>query len=216
MIYDHNAASYQMRRLSMGAGRWNGAYYYSKELVENIIPKVKTDRDWVTIHMPGMCVDRAIYFVHNNNSQAMYAGLMMYDDLILVCGVPETCKKISRYGRAVYLPLSVDVEYVRQFKRRKTRGTAYVGRAGKRRNLSFAPDVDFLEGMPRDELLEEMSRYRQVYAVGRCAIEAKVLGCEVLPYDQRYPDPSLWKVMDNSEAAVILQGLLDEIDGGEV
>ena len=200
----------------IGAGRWNGAYYYSKELVENIIPKVKTDRDWVTIHMPGMCVDRAIYFVHNNNSQAMYAGLMMYDDLILVCGVPETCKKISRYGRAVYLPLSVDVEYVRQFKRRKTRGTAYVGRAGKRRNLSFAPDVDFLEGMPRDELLEEMSRYRQVYAVGRCAIEAKVLGCEVLPYDQRYPDPSLWKVMDNSEAAVILQGLLDEIDGGEV
>lgn len=213
MIYDHNSPGYQKVYQQMGAGRWNGAYYYSKELVENIIPKVETDRDWVTIYVLGMFCDHSVYFIHNNNSQAMYAPIKRYDDVLLVCGVPSTVPKVERYAKAVYLPLSVDVDYVRQFKRRKTRGRAYVGRAGKRRKFEFDSDVAFLEGMPRDELLEEMSRYRQVYAVGRCAIEAKALGCEVLPFDPRYPDPSLWKVMDNSEAVPILQGILDEVDG---
>ena len=44
-------------------------------------------------------------------------------------------------------------------------------------------------------------------------IEAKVLGCEILPYDPRFPDPERWKVLDNRDAAVILQKQLDLIDG---
>ena len=58
-----------------------------------------------------------------------------------------------------------------------------------------------------------MAEYRRVYAVGRCAIEAKCLGCEVLPFDPRYPDPELWQVLDNKDAAAILQKELEKIDG---
>ena len=73
-------------------------------------------------------------------------------------------------------------------------------------------DIDYIEGLPREELLAEMAKYKKVYAVGRTAIEAKILGCEVLPYDDRYPDPEIWQVLDNRDAAKILQEKLDEID----
>ena len=66
--------------------------------------------------------------------------------------------------------------------------------------------------MPRELLLDELAKYKKAYAVGRCALEAKALGCEILPYDDRFPDPSIWKVLDNKEAAKILQEKLDEID----
>ena len=60
-----------------------------------------------------------------------------------------------------------------------------------------------------------MARYKRVYAVGRCAIEAKILGCEVLPYDERFPNPDVWTVLDSKMAAKILQSQLDIIDGGK-
>lgn len=43
-------------------------------------------------------------------------------------------------------------------------------------------------------------------------IEAKILDCEVLPYDPRFPDPSIWKVLDSMDAVKMLQGLIDKID----
>ena len=211
MIISHECEEYQRTRMGMGAGRWNGAYYYSREIVRNIIPRVKTDRGWVTILCKGLCEDHAIVFVHNNDHPRMYQWMAKYDDLVLVCGVPTTCAKVGHIGRAVYLPLSVDVAEVERYKRHKDKDTCFVGRQGKRRGKSFDRGTEFVEGLPRDELLDEMARYRRVYAVGRCAIEARVLGCEVLPYDPRYPDPSIWRVMDNSEAAVILQGLIEEV-----
>ena len=73
--------------------------------------------------------------------------------------------------------------------------------------------VDHLEDMNRSKLLEAMAEYKRVYAVGRCAIEAKCLGCEILPFDPRYPDPDLWQVLDNRDAAKLLQKELDKIDG---
>ena len=66
--------------------------------------------------------------------------------------------------------------------------------------------------MPREDLLPRLAVYKRCYAVGRCAIEAKILGCDILPYDRRFPDPSIWQVLDNLEAARILQEKLDEID----
>ena len=63
------------------------------------------------------------------------------------------------------------------------------------------------------ELLKMMAKFRKVYAVGRTAIEAKVLGCEVLPYDPRFPRPERWKILDNKDAAGILQMQIDQIDG---
>ena len=124
MIYDHTDRRYKLQQQSFSR-KHNGAYYYSKELVDNIIPYIKTDRDWVTVNAVGMCSDRAIVFIHNNLNPDRYEWLKDYKDLILVCGIKDTCEKVSKYGTAVYLPLSVDVEYVKQFRAKK----------GKRKNL---------------------------------------------------------------------------------
>ena len=129
------------------------------------------------------------------------------------CGVPETCNKVAHLGRAIYLPLSVKVSEVEQYRCEKTKDTAYVGRKGKRNNIPFPLHTDFVEGLPRDKLLKELAKYRKVYAVGRTAIEAKILGCEILPYDPRFPDPGIWQIVDSSDAKDILQKQLDVLDG---
>lgn len=205
MIYDHTSSLYVKKWLKMGGDRWNGAYYYSQEIVKNIIPRVTTDRHWVTVNVEGMCQDHSIVFIHNNQHPELYSWLENYKDLVLVCGIPETCKKVEHLGRAIYLPLSIDLGYVTAFKQPKTKDTCYVGRRTKLPDT----DIDVLTDMERDRLLLQLGQYRQAYAVGRCAIEAKALGCKVLPYDERYPDPSIWKVRGNFWAAKELQRLLD-------
>lgn len=214
MIVSHEHALYmgrtneQMRR--------NGAYYYSREIVKNIIPNVKTDRNWVTIYVPTVAANHSVYFIHNNKNPSLYDFLSWYKDVVLVCGVPDTVEKVARYGRAIYLPLSVDVGYVEQFRAEtKNVNVAYCGRRTKRDGMMFPRGTVSIEGENRPDLLRKMARCKKVFAVGRTAIEAKILGCEVLPFDPRYPDPDLWQVLDNREAAKILQAKLDEIDGGQ-
>lgn len=216
IILDHTIPEYNAKRLR-SVYRWNGAYYYSKEIVANIIPAVDTDRNWVTVHQEGRCLDHSIVFIHNNLKPQIYAWMKRFKDLVLVCGWPETCGKMAYLGQPIYLPLSVDVAYVESFKRPKDKDAAYVGRRTKHttevKGTTLPDGIDYIENMDREALLSEMARYERVYAVGRCAIEAKVLGCEVLPYDPRYHDPSVWKVVDNRDAARLLQRQLDEIDG---
>ena len=114
----------------------------------------------------------------------------------------------------MYLPLSIDTEYISQFVTdEKIDRTAFVGRRPKAKLGELPSGIEYLCGMKRQTLLTRMARYKRVYAVGRCAIEAKALGCEVLPYDPRFPDPDFWKVIDNREAAKMLQKAIDEIDG---
>lgn len=212
MVISHESKLYQGNSLPPEARR-NGAYFYSKEICQNIIPNVETDRNWVTIYVPSRAANHSVYFIHNNKNPSMYEFLSWYKDVVLVCGVPDTVDKVKRYGKAIYLPLSIDVEYVSKFRTdEKTINTAYVGRRGKRDGMIFPKGTVFLEGMPRERLLREMAKCRNVFAVGRCALEAKALGCNVLPYDPRYPDPNLWQVLDNRTAAKILQKKLDEID----
>ena len=212
MIYDHTSKPYRALWKLAGDDRYNGAYYYSQEIVANIIPRVKTKRSWVTINTPSQCEDGAIVFIHNNVRPDLYDWMQGYDDLILVCGIESTCDKVAHLGTPIYLPLSVDVAEVKSHKAKKIKGTAFVGRKAKR-TFTLPDDIDYLEGMPRELLLDEVAKYKKVYAVGRCAIEAKALGCEILPYDDRFPDPSIWEVIDNADAAKILQEKLDEIDG---
>ena len=212
-IVDHNHPKYREKWRSYGKNRFNGAFYYSLEISKLIIPKIRTDRDWVLVNQNGCAFDHSVVFIHNNIYTKNYDWLSKYDDLVLVCGVPSTCEKVSHLGRAIYLPLSVDVEYIEKFSCGKTKDVAFAGREEKRLCYSFSESVDILEGMPRPQLLSEIAKYRSIYAVGRTAIEAKVLGCEVLPYDPRFPDPSVWRVIDSSEAAAMLQVMLDEIDG---
>lgn len=212
-IVDHTNPDYIRLWKQAGENRFNGAYYYSKEIVKNIIPNVKTDRKWITIHTPKEPADHSIVFVHNNKMpEYMYSYLRMYDDVVLVCGVPQTVEKVINFGKAIYLPLSIDTEELKKYRSPKTRDCAYFGRYSKTVGLKLPPKCEFICNRPRHELLKEMAKYRTVYAVGRTAIEARFLGCKIGVYDPRFPDPSIWKVLSNQDAAKILQRKLDEID----
>lgn len=205
MIISHESPSY--KKLN-NTSRWNGAYYYSKEIVENIIPKVKTDRNWVTIKCKD-AADHSIVFIHNNMHPEHYDYLKQYHDLVLVVGAPQTAAKVAHLGKTIYLPLSVDINDVLKYKCKKDKDVCFVGRPNKFDGTKAYGD--YIGGCPREQLLARLARYRRAFAVGRCAIEAKILGCEVLPYDPRYPDPALWTIIDNSEAAAILQHELDAL-----
>ena len=211
MILDHTDPWYQRRLKKLGFEKYNGAYFYSKEIVEKMIPLVDTDRDWVTVDLQRSVPDHSIVFIHNNKQPYRYRYLSASSDLVLVCGIPQTAERMQRYGTAIYLPLSVDVEYVEKFSTGKTKDTAFAGRLSKVENLPKGTDI--LGGLPRESLLKEMAKYRNIYAVGRTAIEARVLGCNILPYDRRFPNPSIWKVLDTKDAAKILQEKLRDIDG---
>ena len=214
MIIDHNYKDYRKRWKASGGNKYNGAYYYSKEIVDNIIPNIKTDRNWITINTLGFGVDHSIVFIHNNKNPERYNWLSKYNDLILVCGVEDTCWKVAHLGTPIYIPLSVDVNYVKKFRRaKKTKEVAFAGRLMKMKYGTLPDNIDILSGLSRGRLLNEMSKYKKIYAVGRLAIEAKILGCEVLPYDKRYPDPEMWEIIDNFNASRRLQKALDKIDG---
>ena len=216
MIIDHDHRVYRYKWNRMGNNRFNGAFYYSKEIVNNIIPNVETDRNWITVNLPGIGADHSIVFVHNNLHPQNYEWLKRYDDIVLVCGLESTCEKVSHIGKAIYLPLSIDVKAVAQYKQPKKNrhGIAFAGRIQKRTlDTAVLPQCYFIEGLPRQQFLQTMARFESIYAVGRTAIEGKALGCKILPYDKRFPNPKVWKVLDNIDAAKILQERLDEIDG---
>ena len=212
MIISHEHQDYIKQWIGAGINRYNGAYYYSKEIVKNIIPKVETSRNWLTIRRPGIAVDHSIVFIHNNKIPGLYNYLRPCKDLVLVCGITETCDKMRFLGKPIYLPLSIDVAEVEKYKTKKTKQAAFVGRPTKRKGLNLPDDIDILEGLPREELLTEMAKYKEVYAVGRCAVEARALGCKLRSYDPRFPHTNRWRVLDNSEAAEILQKKLDKVD----
>ncbi len=189
----------------------NGALEYSKEIVKYFIPNIKTDRNWVTINLAGYCYDHSIVFIHNNLTPELYDWLKDFDDLILVCSQPETMEKVKEYGHPIYLPLSVDVKEVEKYKTKKTKARAYSGRKDKYASRN-ARNCDRLEDLPREELLARMAEYYSVYAVGRTAIEAKILGCRIAPYDPRYPDINRWQILDSMDAVKILQEELDKAE----
>ena len=194
MIIDHTHPLYVAKRRQMVDGnQYNGAYYYSKEIVKNIIPNVKTDRNWITIRLNDMKVhpDHSIVFIHNNRNPNYYSYLKDYNDCILVCSLPSTAENLRFYGKTIYLPLSVDVEEVKKYRvKHKTEDIAYAGRTLKLNytNNRVPKGTPVLTNMSQSKLLKEMAKYRRIYASGRTAIQAKILGCEVLPQETNFPD----------------------------
>ena len=217
---DPNYIAYKKLFMPKGKGSHNGAYYYSQEIVKNIIPNVKTDRPWDTLGMKmTRSEDHAIVFLHHCLSwDRVYSWLDRYKDQIFVCSTQPTYEwALSKKKKAIFLPLSVDVEYVKQFQAPKTKRACYAGNrwAFKREdeNKNIPDYVDFPPpNMPREEMLKFISEYRELYAIGRCALEGLVLGCEIKPFYRVYPDPSYWKILDNKDAAKILQQELDRLD----
>ena len=219
MILDHTEPNYVKKRNSLtGGNKFNGAYYYSREIVKNIIPHVKTDRNWVTVRLADIPIpEHSIVFIHNNRNPNYYEFLREYKDLILVCGLERTVENMQYFGKAIYLPLSIDVEYVKRFRvEEKTKEMAFAGRLIKISKMYHAPvpkECDILTNMSQHRLLQAMADYKKVYCTGRTALQAKVLGCEIGVHDPNFPDPRIWKVIDNRDAAKMLQDILNEIDG---
>ena len=209
-IIDHTHPAYIRARDRIGKSRWNGAYYYSKEICEFIIPKIETDRNWITIniHKEQVGCDHAIVIIHNHFHPERYEWLKKYDDLILVCAAEQDMEELGHLGKTIFLPLSIDVEYVRQFIRPKTREIGYAGRLEKKGKLP--PEADIISKMERKEFLSTLATYRKVYCVDRVELEAKVLGCEVL--HNNIPSFAPEEVIDIRDAAVMLQKALEEID----
>lgn len=212
--------NYRAYRKAYPTGGHNGAHYYADEIERNIIPLVKTGRNWDCLGMkmtnhPDHCI---MFLHHNLNFNTVYGWLKRYKDVILVVSSWVTYAAAQNAGyRVIYLPLSVDVEYVKKFRTEKTKKACYAGNKWgfKLKDLAkYVPkDVDYPpRDLPRDKLLEFMAPYKECYAVGRCAIEAKILGCEIKVCDSRYPDPEYWEIIDNKDAAKILQRELDKVD----
>lgn len=225
MIIDHTHPEYVKLRKKTGKGKYNGCYYYSKEIVENIIPNVKTKRDWNVVgrELDGMH-DGMILFLHDNATPWHYDWLKNYKDLVLVCSSQYTADSVRYWGKTILLPMSIDTEYVKQFRTEKTKGTCFVGNVWVKNNIrkvtyppnsAFPGKVDSFSSLPREKLLKELAKYRRCFAIDRCAQEAKVLGCELLELDTRYSVDNVGQVLDNRDAAKILQKELDKIDGGE-
>lgn len=217
---DTNYESYKRIFHPKGSGVHNGAYYYSQEIVKNIIPYVETNRPWDTMGMKFLrSADHAIVFLHHCLSwDRVYTWLDKYKDQIFICSTKPTYDWAKSKGKkAIFLPLSIDIDYVKQFKTKKTKQACYAGNrwAFKRKdeNENIPDYVDFPPpNMPREEMLKWIAEYREIYAIGRCALEGMALGCEVKPFYHVYPDPSYWKLLDNKDAAKILQSELDKID----
>lgn len=225
MIIDHNSRGYKRLRRKIGKGKHNGCYYYSKEIVENIIPRIGTWRDWNTVgrDLKGMH-DHMIVFLHDNSTPWNYEWLHKYKDLVLVCSSKYTMDSVKYSGHTIFLPMSIDTEYVKQFRTKKTKDTCFVGNVWVKDNIrsvttsseivEYIPGkVDFFSSLPREKLLKKLAKYKRAYAIDRCAQEAVVLGCELLPLDTRYSVDNVGVVLDNRDAAKILQRELDKIDG---
>lgn len=212
-IISHLSEEY--KKLNIGHG--NGAFYYSKELLENIVPHIKTDRPWCLINAENQCDDDSIVFIHNNKNPERYEWLKGRKNLILVCSkikTLETMIKMFPQYHCIFIPLSIDTEYVKQFKvKRKTKDTAYFGRLEKcPKEILDNNNIEKIYGnIPREKLLREVAKFKNVYAIGRCAIEAKCLGCKVKSHKGEY-DGIDFKVVDNKEVIPELQRLIDEID----
>lgn len=218
-LKDTTNPAYIKARQALNGGIYNGAYYYSREIVENIMPLVRTCRPWDTLGMRAVgSMNNAIVFLHHNlNWDRVYSWLDRYQNQIFVCSSKATYEwAISKGKKAIFLPLSIDVEYVQKFSTEKAKETCYAGNKWKFKEEDLAKylpkNIDFPpKDLPREELLKFIAPYKTCYAIGRCALEARALGCKIRKCDSRY-SPSDFKLLDNREAAAILQKKLDEID----
>lgn len=211
MIIDHTHPEYVKKRNALGNGKYNGAYYYSKDIVKYIIPNVKTDRNWVTVRLPNIKIpEHSIVFIHNNRNPNYYSYLKDVKDLVLVCSTQFTYENMRFFSdKVILLPLSVNVKGVERYKvKEKTKEMAFAGRRMKITN-KVSSKADILTDMSQTRLIKEMGKYNKIYAVGRTAIQAKILGCEILPYDNMYPDVNVWHVFDCKDAAKLLQDNLN-------
>ena len=194
----------------------NGAYWYSKELLERIVPNIKTNRNWVLINAEHSCMDHSIVFIHNNAHPERYEWLAPFKDLVLVCSTIKTLNTMIEMfpkQHSIFIPLSIDISYVKKFKTKlKSKNTCYYGRLEKcPEKIMNDENITKLGDGDRDTLLKELAKYKSVYAIGRCALEGLALDCKVIPHEGEYEGVK-FTLIDNKEIIPELQRLLNDID----
>lgn len=171
----------------------NGSYWYAKEIEENILPEIDAEVQIVTCaataYVPSDIMDGGIIVCHDNRNTLHVYKNLLGKELLWITSKKSTRQNLLEAGEdAIYIPLSIDTEYVKHFKQEKRhKDTAFVGNRWhfKLDYLKKLPkDIDQLSGLPRDELLEAMADYKRIIAEGRCLMEAQILGakCEVPQY----------------------------------
>lgn len=214
IIQDHNTEEYKQRYDSITTGKHNGAYYYSKEIIENFIPNIITDYNWQTIYH-NKAPEHCIVFVHSNNNLALYNYLLQYDDVILVCSTKHSQEQLLLKGhkQVIYVPLSIDVEYLSKFKSETKRGTIACGNVwaftAVTKTYFIQNKIPHYHDLERDELLTKMGNTKTVYAIGRCAMEAIYLGANVIQPDKEYPVEKYDTYYTQTDAIRIMQEQLD-------
>lgn len=169
-----------------GITRNNGAYWYAKEIEEIILPHINKKLFIVTagakLYENFEIPDSAIIVCHDNRSPKNSYGSLFNKNILWICSKHSTVEVLESLNeRAVYIPLSIDTEYVKRFKTKNTKDIAFVGNAWafKKSYLNSLPKkIDQLSNLERDDLLTEIAKYKKVIAEGRCLMEAQVLGCK--------------------------------------
>ena len=98
MIFNHECKPFKaIEKLLADKKIQNESVYLSTQ----IIPKIKTDRSWVTINLSPLCEDKAIVFVNSSN----ITYLKNYKDLILIYKDDTRKKELEQYGKVIILDI---------------------------------------------------------------------------------------------------------------
>ncbi len=164
-----------------------GSYFYALEIENNILPELKNiDLTIITtgasLFRTGEIRRNTVVVCHDNRNTLKSYSKFLGKNCLWICSKESTAATLRAVDEnAVYIPLSIDVEYVKQFRTAKTKDIAFVGNAwGFKRNYlaSLPSNIDQLSGMGREQLLNAMAQYKRVIAEGRCLMEAQVLGAQ--------------------------------------
>ena len=219
-VYIHyNDINYVRKWENLPSGKFNGAYYYSRDIEEHLAPYLTTKRP-INVIGTVCCggVDHMVVFIHNYLNSKAYGWLSRYNDVIVVSSDYNVEDEILKNHKVIHLPLSVNVEEIAKHKvKKKTEDACYMGNQWvfKKQELAelVPPDVHRFGEMDREKLWDIVAKYKYAYAIGLCAIEARVLGCRLKMSRYRYPDPEgKFKVFDLREAAVCLQEAIDILE----
>lgn len=221
IIYGINTKRYKDWAAADPSATNNGGYQYAKEIESNILPSITSEATIVTVGLSLYETEEIPYgsiaVCHQNRDPIEAYAHFMKRGFVWVCSKHSTVDILRKYGQtAVYIPLSIDTAYVAQYKTKKTKDIAYVGNAWdfKKDYLASLPEhIDQLSGLPRDELLREMAKYKRVIAEGRCLMEAQVLGAKgEVP---QYPDGKeavFVEPLDNRDTIEYWKILFAEVD----
>lgn len=208
VILGTNTERFRTWHKTQGAEGMNGAYWYSKEIEDIILPELDSDAVVVTVaaslYGPNDIPSGSVIVCHDNRYTEQSYGNHFGNNHLWICSKESTVKTLKGYGEnAVYVPLSIDTRYVKKFITDKTKDTAYVGNPWgfKKEYLeSLPPNIKQLGGMERDVLLRKMAEYKNVIAEGRCLMEAQVLGAKTSVPEYKEHEAVFVKALDSLAA----------------